>query len=238
MFKPASLLLVSCGVIAAAPCRIEIIDKENGWPVPLVELRGTHETRHVSDNLGLIAIDAPELARTRGVVSCQGPWLRSAKGRLRLRGRPHHAQGRRDLPHQSRAPEHRQTHRPANRRRAFRGGRKTRHRPAAAGNRGFRLRFRPNNPARRQALLAVGRHHVARLSARRLQLHCRHHAARAAEEIRAATGDALHLFPRCERQTSRRCRDPGRRPHMAHRHGLAARQPPRRHLLEDQGLPR
>jgi hypothetical protein len=61
MFKPASLLLVSCGVIAAAPCRVEIIDKENGWPVPLVELRSTHEARHVSDNLGLIAIDDPEL---------------------------------------------------------------------------------------------------------------------------------------------------------------------------------
>jgi hypothetical protein len=54
------LFLASCSLIAA-PCRVEIVDKENGWPVPLVELRSTHETLHVSDNLGLIAIDDPEL---------------------------------------------------------------------------------------------------------------------------------------------------------------------------------
>lgn len=46
---------------AAAPCRIEVVDKSNGWPVPLVELRTTHEARFVTDNLGLIAIDTPEL---------------------------------------------------------------------------------------------------------------------------------------------------------------------------------
>lgn len=46
---------------AAEPCRVEIVDKENGWPVPLVELRTTHEQRFVSDNAGLIAIDDPEL---------------------------------------------------------------------------------------------------------------------------------------------------------------------------------
>lgn len=47
--------------LAVEPCRIEIIDKENGWPVPLVELTSTHDTRHVSDNSGLIAIDEPDL---------------------------------------------------------------------------------------------------------------------------------------------------------------------------------
>lgn len=55
------LLLWPCAALATTPCRIEIIDQENGWPVPLVELRSTHEIRHVSDNLGLIAIDEPEL---------------------------------------------------------------------------------------------------------------------------------------------------------------------------------
>ena len=55
------LPLLSCAALAAEPCRVEIVDKENGWPVPLVELRTTHETRHVSDNFGLIAIDSPEL---------------------------------------------------------------------------------------------------------------------------------------------------------------------------------
>ncbi len=46
---------------AIEPCRIEIVDKENGWPVPLVELRTTNEQRFVSDNAGLIAIDDPDL---------------------------------------------------------------------------------------------------------------------------------------------------------------------------------
>jgi hypothetical protein len=46
---------------AAAPCRIEVVDKQNGWPVPLVELRTTHQVRLVTDNAGLIACDLPEL---------------------------------------------------------------------------------------------------------------------------------------------------------------------------------
>ena len=47
--------------LAIEPCCVKIIDKENGWPVPLVELRTTHDMRFVSDNAGLIAFDAPEL---------------------------------------------------------------------------------------------------------------------------------------------------------------------------------
>lgn len=43
------------------PCRIEVIDKDNGWPVPMVELRTTHHLRFVTDNAGVIALDAPEL---------------------------------------------------------------------------------------------------------------------------------------------------------------------------------
>jgi len=42
-------------------CRIRIVDKQNGWPVPLVELRTTHHVRFVSDNAGLIAFDLPEM---------------------------------------------------------------------------------------------------------------------------------------------------------------------------------
>ncbi|MFT5131112.1 MAG: hypothetical protein ACI8W8_004747, partial [Rhodothermales bacterium] len=43
------------------PCRVQVTDAENGWPVPLVELRTTHDLRFVSDNAGLIAIDDPTL---------------------------------------------------------------------------------------------------------------------------------------------------------------------------------
>lgn len=45
------------------PCRIEVVDKASGWPVPMVELRTTHNVRFVSDNAGLIAFDLPELMR-------------------------------------------------------------------------------------------------------------------------------------------------------------------------------
>ncbi len=46
---------------SAEPCRIEVVEKESGWPVPLVELRTTHQVRFVTDNAGVIACDLPEL---------------------------------------------------------------------------------------------------------------------------------------------------------------------------------
>jgi hypothetical protein len=46
---------------AAAPCRIEVVDKSCGWPVPLVELQTLHGVRFVTDNDGVIAFDLPEL---------------------------------------------------------------------------------------------------------------------------------------------------------------------------------
>lgn len=56
------LLIPLCpALLFAAPCRIEVIEKDGGWPVPLVELRTTHNLRFVTDNAGLIALDEPEL---------------------------------------------------------------------------------------------------------------------------------------------------------------------------------
>ena len=46
---------------AVKPCRIEVIEKGSGWPVPLVELRTTHNLSFITDNAGVIAMDAPEL---------------------------------------------------------------------------------------------------------------------------------------------------------------------------------
>ncbi len=54
----------STGIVARAETalfRVEVVDQSNGRPVPLVELRTTSELRWVSDNAGVIAIDAPEL---------------------------------------------------------------------------------------------------------------------------------------------------------------------------------
>jgi hypothetical protein len=55
------VLLSACLVRAVEPCRIVVVDKENGWPVTLVELRTTHKVRFVTDNAGVIAMDLPEL---------------------------------------------------------------------------------------------------------------------------------------------------------------------------------
>jgi hypothetical protein len=63
LMKLTALLvaLTSFTTFAAEPCRIEVVDKQNGWPVPLVQLRTTHSALFVSDNAGVIALDAPEL---------------------------------------------------------------------------------------------------------------------------------------------------------------------------------
>lgn len=42
-------------------CKIRVIEQKSGWPVPLVELKTTHQVRFVTDNAGIIAFDLPEL---------------------------------------------------------------------------------------------------------------------------------------------------------------------------------
>jgi hypothetical protein len=60
--SPAAWAWLAAGIFAqAGPARIEIVDDDNGWPVPLVELRTNSGLRFVSDNAGVIALDAPEL---------------------------------------------------------------------------------------------------------------------------------------------------------------------------------
>lgn len=60
-----SALAIGLGLVAAAaavePCRIDVVDQQSGWPVPLVILRTTNQQTFVSDNAGRIACDAPEL---------------------------------------------------------------------------------------------------------------------------------------------------------------------------------
>jgi hypothetical protein len=55
-----ALLMIAPGW-AATPFRVEVVDAENGWRVPLVELRTTHDLAFVTDNAGVIAVDSPEL---------------------------------------------------------------------------------------------------------------------------------------------------------------------------------
>jgi hypothetical protein len=55
------LLLIPCISLAVTPCEIQVVEKSSGWPVPLVELRTTHNVRLVTDNAGVIALDLPEV---------------------------------------------------------------------------------------------------------------------------------------------------------------------------------
>lgn len=56
-----ALLLLALPMLAIEPCRLEVVEKGSGWPVPLVELRTTNDVRFVTDNAGVIAFDLPEL---------------------------------------------------------------------------------------------------------------------------------------------------------------------------------
>ena len=62
----------STRITASEPCCIQVIDKSNGWPVPLVELSTTHNVRFVSDNAGVIAFDLPELMNVETWFSVKG----------------------------------------------------------------------------------------------------------------------------------------------------------------------
>src|SRR5256885_10060018 len=61
---PATSLALICFVphINAAPAsRVQVFEKGSGWPVPLVELRTTHQVQFITDNAGIICFDLPEL---------------------------------------------------------------------------------------------------------------------------------------------------------------------------------
>lgn len=72
--SPLPLLLCLLGMIGivcplkrsegAEPFRIEVRDRANNWPVPLVELKTTHHLSFVTDNAGVVAIDTPEMMGT------------------------------------------------------------------------------------------------------------------------------------------------------------------------------
>ena len=57
------MLTLAVAALAAAgePCKVKVVDEENGWPVPLVFLTTPHGQVYVTDNAGVAAIDSPEL---------------------------------------------------------------------------------------------------------------------------------------------------------------------------------
>ncbi|QDU87468.1 hypothetical protein Pla175_08300 [Pirellulimonas nuda] len=71
---------------ALQPCRIEVVDAENGWPVPLVELTTTHNVRFVTDNAGVVAFDLPELMGVETWLSVEGSGYSVAEDGFGYRG--------------------------------------------------------------------------------------------------------------------------------------------------------
>lgn len=88
--KPLLSFLVALCVptlgIALEPCRIEVIERGSGWPVPLVELRTTHGVRFVTDNAGVIAFDLPELMGRETWFDVSGHGYERAKDGFGYRG--------------------------------------------------------------------------------------------------------------------------------------------------------
>src|SRR4051812_36572610 len=50
-----------CTAAPLAACEIQVVDKDAGWPVPMVVLETVHSVRFVTDNAGRVAFDLPEL---------------------------------------------------------------------------------------------------------------------------------------------------------------------------------
>lgn len=68
------------------PFRIEVVDAENGWPVPLVELRTTHNVSFVTDNAGNVAFDLPELMGKPTWLAVKSHGYEVAKDGFGMRG--------------------------------------------------------------------------------------------------------------------------------------------------------
>ena len=49
------------GAAAAEPFRIQLVDQENQWPVPLMQLKTVDNVSYVTDNAGVIAFNEPDL---------------------------------------------------------------------------------------------------------------------------------------------------------------------------------
>lgn len=87
LYHFAAALSASCATLAALePCRIEIVEKGSGWPVPLVELRTVDHLKYVSDNAGVIACDAPELMGREVWFTVAGHGYEVAKDGFGFRG--------------------------------------------------------------------------------------------------------------------------------------------------------
>ena len=82
----AAALFILPAVYAMEPCRIDVVEEGSGWPVPLVELRTTHNVRFVSDNAGVIAFDLAELMGVQSWFYVEGHGYQVPKDGFGYRG--------------------------------------------------------------------------------------------------------------------------------------------------------
>jgi hypothetical protein len=62
--KLLPFLLLITVANASTPCKIVVVDQENGWPVPMVELTTVGNQTLITDNAGVVAFDLPEYMNT------------------------------------------------------------------------------------------------------------------------------------------------------------------------------
>jgi hypothetical protein len=82
-----SLALAAAAAEAPAPCRLLVLEKGSGWPVPLVELTTTGNVRYVTDNAGVAAFDQPELMGQEVWLEIRSPGYGVPKDGFGNRGR-------------------------------------------------------------------------------------------------------------------------------------------------------
>ena len=86
LFFLLGILALTYSVSAMEPCCIQVVEKGTGWPVPLVELRTTHQARFFTDNAGVIAFDLPELMGRETWFEVIGNGYEAAKDGFGFRG--------------------------------------------------------------------------------------------------------------------------------------------------------
>ncbi len=89
--KPSSLvhltlLGLTSQLLAVEPCRIRVIDAENGWPIALVELKTTHNVSFFTDNAGVVAFDLPELMGVETWLSVEADGYEARADGFGMRG--------------------------------------------------------------------------------------------------------------------------------------------------------
>lgn len=72
--------------LPAPPFRIAIVEQDTGHPVPLVQLRTTGNLTFISDNAGVIAVDAPELMNRETWFFVEGDGYETAADGFGYRG--------------------------------------------------------------------------------------------------------------------------------------------------------